>query len=184
MSGLIERIIEMGSERPELVKAYQGAPVGGQRVTIAPKDLASIITLLRPRRPNSCLAIEGESMAAARFLAGELGVSLAVVNDETERDLRKTLRGLPKPFDLVTIDPRGLPLSADEIWRYLEGGKEERKAEFGAGAPKDYGIHKLAPGACVVVNRSGEAGAALWFRLRARYGKLFQGQFVGVVHVA
>jgi hypothetical protein len=184
MPGLIERIIEQGSERPELVNGIQGAEVGGQRITFSPKDLASVITVLRPREIKTMLAIEGESLGSANFIAKELGVkAIVVVNDKVERELKKTLRNIPHKFDLITIDSRNLPLDADEIWQFIKGGKEEQTPKFGGGAAKDYGTPKIKDGSCVIVNRHGQDSAAFWFRLRARHAQIFQSLNVGVVHV-
>lgn len=183
MPGLIDRILNMGSERPELVKEYQGAIIGGERVTMAPKDLASVITILRPRGIASCLSLEGISSAGAAFLCAELGASYTENTEKKEKEFRKAMRSDQKAYDLITLDPRGLPLGGDELWKYIEGGGPQRRAKFGVGAPTDYGTRKFTPNACIIVNRSGEDGAALWFRLRARYSRIYQSAYMGVVHV-
>lgn len=184
MPGLIEQVIELGLERKELLKDHPKGHVGGARIPYPPKDMASLVSILTPRAVQSYLAIEIETDGAVRFLESHLHIPKVVRLEEGKlAGLAKMLRLIREPFDLISIDARGLPLDAMTIWRYIQGGREEYASEFGKGAPTDYGIRKLKPGGSVIVNKADPASLEVWYRVRAQFSQSYQSPFVGMAHV-
>jgi hypothetical protein len=185
MPGLIEQVLGLGLERKELIKDYPKAMIGGERIPYPPKDMASLVTILKGHNVQSYLALEVTTDGGAKFLEAHLHIPkvLRLEEKETEISLRKMLRTMAAPVDLVSIDGRGLPLDPETIWKYIQGGRDEYAREFGKGAPIDYGIAKLKPGACVIVNLADPASREIWYKIRARYSQSYQSPFVGMIHV-
>lgn len=184
MPGLIEQILKLGAERPELVKDHHGAPVGGARVPFPPKDMASVVSVLKGISIKHYLALEVETQGAVDVLSANLHPEKILrVTDLEEKQLRRLLRLTPA-VDLISLDGRGLPLDAETVWRYIEGGKDAPKPTFGQGAPTDYGAPLLRPGGALVVNLADPGAREVWFKARVRHNKMFQSPFVGVVRVA
>lgn len=178
--GLIETIALAGVERPELATTNPRIQVGGARIPYTPRDLASIIVLLRAREPKSYLALEGASAGGFGFITQSLNIPLTVASRPDE-NLKPFFKGIKQGFDLISIDARGLTMDADTLWKYIVGGKEPWVKEFGKGAPTDFGIHKIKPGASIIVHFADPACKALWFKIRTRYNKTYQSDFVGMV---
>jgi hypothetical protein len=177
--GMVQEIAASGLERDELAKAFGGALIGGQRIPYEPKELAGIITLLRAYNPQRYLAIEGMTDGGWKYI----GKACAIphVQPVGKEDTRKQLRDKDiKPFDLVSIDPRGLPVTASEVWKYLQGGKEQRH-EFGRGAPVDYGPAKIKAGTILIFNLTDPETKALYFDKRTLDNKLHQSTFAGMI---
>lgn len=185
MPGLIEQVLSLGLERSELCKDHPGAEVGGWKIPFPPKDMASIVTILKGSRVNTCLVLGDKSAGAVRFLEAHLHIPEIIRPDKTDaKGLRKLLRTLTDPVDLIVLDGRDLPLDADTLWRYIEGGREDYPREFGKGAPLDYGVPKLRMGASIVVNLADPGCRQIWYRVRARHHQSYQSPFVGVARVA
>lgn len=207
MPGLIDQVIQLGMERPELIKDHPHAMVGGARIPYPPRDLASMVTILKGRNVRSYLAVEAFTQGGVSFLeehlhvpriyridgfdgyprleAGVIGEDMEQkpLKKDPEKNLRKILRTLPEAMDLISIDGRGLPLDAETIWRYMEGGRDDYAREFGKGAPPDYGLAKVKPGTTILVNLADAGAKALWFKLRTRHSLSYQSPFVGMVYV-
>jgi len=182
VSGVIQDIAARGIEREELGRAIAGSLVGGEAIPYEPKELAGIITLLRGYAPKKYLAIEGISTGGWRYIKQAVGISEAypILPSQAVQPFCKDLRAIAGPFDLISIDARGLPISADEIWKFVLGGKEKQEG-FGKGAPRDYGLAKWKPGTLVIFNLSGADTKDLYFRLRTFDNKMHQSQFAGMV---
>lgn len=184
---MIEQIVGLGLERREVAKDFPAAQIGGARVPYPPKDLASIVSLLTPFKPMSYLALEVSSMGGVKFITEKLDIPKVLEITQTNRTktgLRKFLRTLDEPVDLVSIDGRGIALDAETLWKYLEGGgKSLPEAEFGKGAPPDFGPPKLRPRACLIFNLADNVTRTLWYRMRARYSPMYQSPFTGMCHV-
>jgi hypothetical protein len=125
------------------------------------------------------LALEASSDGGVKFISEELGIEPTLIDPGSDADsmsMKRFLRGLTDQYDLISIDERGLPLTPNEMWRFLEGGKDRQPN----GPPKDYGICNLAQNAVVIVNcAGGQNSLDLWYRLRNHHGPIFQGAFVG-----
>lgn len=188
--GLIERIADLGLERDELARNPNGggigvAPVGGARVPYSPWDLAAVISIIRGLPAKLGLSLEGISTAGSAFLRQEVGMqSLTTIPAETpEKDLRRILRTMAGQFDFVAMDARGLSLPAEEIWKYLEGGKEARPAAFGAGMPRDYGQRNIKAGTFALFNLVDPGTKAVYHRLRSLHGHAYQSIHTGLVRL-
>lgn len=179
-----QEIADLGLEREELGRAFGQALIGGERIPYEPKQLSGIVTILRGYAPQRYLAIEGMSEGGWRYIGQAVGiphVSLISPN-EPVAEIKKTLRAKGEPYDLISIDARGLPLSAGEIWKYIEGGKETVTA-FGKGAATDYGPRKIKPGTLVLFNLADLATKDLYFQLRTMDNKLHQSLFAGMIKI-
>ena len=179
--GMVQEIADLGVERIELAKSAGNAQIGGANIPYEPKELASMVTLLRGYAPKRYLAIEGMSEGGWRFIGSAVAIPYVKPIGPKEPDIRKALRDKQmQPFDLISIDARGLSLSAEEIWKYIQGGKEVM-VEFGKGAPTDYGPKKFKPGSIVIFNLSDPATKALYFQVRSMDNKLHQSKYAGMV---
>jgi hypothetical protein len=180
--GVIQDIASKGIEREELGRAIAGAMVGGEAIPYEPKELASIITLLRGYTPKKYLAIEGVSTGGWRYIKKALDIHEAVpiLPSQAMQPFCKDLRAVAGPFDLISIDARGLPISAEEIWKFVLGGKEKQEG-FGKGAPRDYGLAKWKPGTLVIFNLSEAATKDLYFKLRTFDNKMHQSLYTGMI---
>lgn len=181
--GMNQQIADLGLERPELCRSYGSAQVGGQLIPYEPKELAGMITLMRGYAPKSYLAIEGVSMGGARFIQQATGIDgmITMNGKQSAQDMRKDLRSKDwKPFDLISMDSRDLPLPVDELWKYIQGGKDEQKG-FGTGAPKDYGPAKCRAGTIVIFNFADKACKDLYFKVRTMDNRLHQSLYAGMV---
>lgn len=184
MPGLIEQVLKLGLERDELRKDHPGALVGGHRIPFPPKDMAAVVSTMKGLSIRRYLALEGETEGGVHFLEAHLHPEEVLrVKDQSGKELRKMLRTMTEPVDLITLDGRGLPLDADTLWRYILGGREEYAKEFGKGAPVDFGIPKLRPGGALVLNLADAGTREVWYRARAKFIPRYQSAFVGVVHV-
>lgn len=181
---MVQQISSLGVERQELATSAVRANVGGQMIPYEPKELAGIVTLLRGYAPNRYLAIEGVSMGGVNFIAQAVPVPVVVSvgAQDAEKDIRRMLRSATnaQPYDLISIDARGLALSAGEIWKYIQGGKETM-VEFGKGAPTDYGPRKWHKGTLVIFNLADVATKDLYFQVRSMDNKLHQSKYAGMV---
>lgn len=180
--GLIEKIRRAGVADAALVKGDPKALVGGAGIAYAPKDLASVISLVRYHGVKSYLPLEA-SKASSAFIWEEAKLDKILYLDMRDKKVLKV--GLRDPetlgFDCVSLDSRDMPLDIDTLWKYVEGGKEA--AKFGAGPGTNYGPRKLAPGALVIVNLCDTTARPLWHSLRHRYGAVYQSPLVGVCKV-
>lgn len=185
MAGLIEQVLKLGCERKELLKDHPKALIGGANIPYPPKDMASLVTILKGRSVQTFLALEVQTAGAVQFLEAHLHIPRVMGLEEpvTEKGLRKMLRTLSEPVDLLSLDGRGLPLDAETIWKYIQGGRDEYTREFGKGAPIDYGIPKVKKGGAIIVNLADPGARAIWYKIRARHSQTFQSAFVGMVHV-
>lgn len=177
--GMVQEIAGMGLERDELARTFGSALIGGQRIPYEPKELAGIITTIRPYNPQRYLAIEGETAGGWKYI----GQACAIphVKPVTGEDTRKQLRDKDiGAFDLISIDARGLPIDAQEVWKYLQGGKEQMR-EFGRGAPVDYGPKKLKAGTLIIFNLADPATKDLYFQVRTLDNKLHQSTYAGMI---
>lgn len=186
MPGLIEQVLKLGLERKELIKDFPAAVIGGARIPYPPKDMASLVTILKPRNVQTYLAIEATTDGGIKFLEGHLHIPkvIRIREDEEGKGLRKFLRTMAAPVDLISIDTRGLALDGETIWKYIVGGRDGYVREFGKGAPIDYGIPKLKPGASIIVNLVDPGARQVWFSARGRFSQSYQSPFVGMAHVA
>ena len=182
--GLIEQALNLGLEREEISKDHPRALIGGERIPYPPKDLASLTSILSRREIKSMLALEGTTDGAVKFLESHLQIPKVIRVPMDRSELKKTLRNMAAPVDLITLDGRGLPLDADTIWKYIEGGKSPYAKEWAKGAPVDYGIPKLKPGTFIVINLADPACKALWFAVRSRHMLAFQSPFVGMAYTS
>lgn len=178
--GMVQEIAGAGLERADLAKTFGHALIGGARIPYEPKELAGIITTLRGFNPQRYLAIEGTTDGGWKYI----GQACAIphVRPIDAQDTRKQLRDkdLGGPFDLVSIDARGLSLTAEDIWKYLEGGKQA-VAAFGRGAPTDYGPRKLRAGTLVLFNLADPAVKDLYFAKRTMDNKMHQSTYAGMI---
>jgi hypothetical protein len=186
MPGLIEQVLGLGLERKELIKDHPKALVGGHRIPYPPRDMASLVTILKGRNVQTYLALEATTPGGIDFLEAHLHIPtiIRLEEKETDKSMRKLLRTMNTPVDLISIDGRGLPLDADTIWKYIQGGRDEYTREFGKGAPVDYGIPKLRPGGCVLVNLADPGSREVWYKIRSRHSQCYQSPFVGMAHAA
>lgn len=182
MSGIIQDIAALGIERAELGRSIMGAQVGGEAIPYEPKELAGIITMLRGYAPKRYLAIEGVSMGGWRYIQQAVNIPEAVpiLPSQAVQPFCKDLRALEGVFDLISIDARGLPISADEVWKFILGGKEKQEG-FGKGAPRDYGTAKWRPGTLVIFNLSGADTKDLYFKLRTFDNRMHQSLYAGMI---
>lgn len=182
MSGMNQEIADLGLEREELGRAFGQALIGGERIPYEPKQLSGIVTILRGYAPQRYLAIEGTSEGGWRYIGQAVSIPHVspISPNEPVTEIKKTLRTKCEPYDLISIDARGLPLSAGEIWKYIEGGKETVTA-FGKGAATDYGPKKVKPGTIIIFNLADEATKELYFQLRTMDNKLHQSTFAGMI---
>lgn len=177
--GMVQDIAMAGLERGDLAKAFGQALIGGRRIPYEPKELAGMITLIRLHSPQRYLAIEGETDGGWKYIGEACAIPYVkpVGAEETRKQLRDKEIGA---FDLISIDPRGLPISAAEVWKYLEGGKEQRH-EFGRGAPVDYGPKKLKAGTLIIFNLTDPAAKDLYFQKRTLDNKMHQSTYAGMI---
>lgn len=178
MSGMVHEIAAMGVESDELAKAFGQAHIGGARIPYEPKELAGMVTLIRPHNPQRYLAIEGKSDGGWKYIGQACAIPHVKPVDGS--DTRKQLREKDLPYDLVSIDPRGLPIDAETVWKYLLGGKEQLR-EFGRGAPTDFGSPKLRPGTLIIFNCIDPAAKDLYFKVRTMDNKRHQSSFAGMI---
>ncbi len=181
--GMVHEIASLGVERSQLSNGNAHARVGGESIPYEPRELASMITTLRGFAPQTYLAIEGTSRGGWSYISKACAIPHVQVIDKTQSllETKKALRDKEiKPFDLISIDPRSLLLSADEIWKYIQGGKES-VTEFGKGAPTDYGPKKWKPGTLVIFNMSSPEGRELYFKVRTLDNRMHQSTFAGMV---
>ncbi len=186
MPGLIEQVLGLGLERKELIKDHPKAMIGGARIPYPPKDMASLVTILKGRNVKDYLALEATTEGGIQFLEAHLHIPNVVrieAKASSEKDLRKTLRAMPATFDLISIDTRGMPLDAETLWQYIQGGRQDYTREFGKGAPVDYGNRKIRPGGSIIVNLADEAARSLWYKIRSLNSQSYQSPFVGMAHV-
>jgi hypothetical protein len=165
-----------------LLKDWPQAQIGGQKIPYPPKDLAGMVTLLRHRKHTSYLALEPVTQGGAGFISQVLPSPITSPDNYREKDLRKFLRKLDAPLDIISIDMRGLPFDHEELWRYMLGGRDPKR-EFGAGAAIDYGIKKVAAGSSIIINLSSEEGKQLWYKLRPLFHPLFISHFAVMLAV-
>lgn len=182
MSGLIQEIAEAGVERDELARSFGNAKVGGEAIPYEPKELAGMITTIRSHGPKRYLAIEGVSTGGWRFIkrAAEIPDVTPILPSQAIGPFCKDLRQAQEPYDLISLDTRKLPISAEEVWKFLLGGKE-KVAEFAKGAPKDYGSSKLKPGTLIIFNFADPACKDLYFKVRALDNKMHQSLYAGMI---
>ena len=184
--GMVNAIAQLGLERDELGRTYGTANIGGYNIPYEPKELAGMITMLRSFAPKRYLAIEGASHGGAEYIALSVDIpSLATTSPkDSEADTRRMLKGTKDggTYDLISIDPRGLPLSANEIWRYVTGWKDPVSA-FGKGAARDYGQKKTKPGTIVIFNLADAETKELYFKVRTLDNKLHQSTYAGMVRL-
>lgn len=180
--GIIQDIAAQGIERHELCRSIAGALVGGERIPYEPKELAGIITLLHGYKPKRYLAIEGASTGGWRYIKQAVGIPdvTPILPSQAMQPFCKDLRAVAGPFDLISIDSRNLPISAADIWRFIEGGKEKQEG-FGKGAPRDYGQPKAKPGTIVIFNLASEGTKDLYFKLRTFDNKMHQSLYAGMI---
>lgn len=184
MSGMNQEIASLGLERAELCHAVAESRVGGERIPYEPKELAGIVTTLRGYAPKRYLAIEGVSLGGADYITRSVGipVMVAISPNDPMTDIKKALRDKDKEaYDLISIDARGLPLTAAEVWKYILGGKGEYAKEFGRGAPIDHGPKKWRPGTLVIFNLADPGTKDLYFSVRTMDNKMHQSKFAGMV---
>jgi hypothetical protein len=147
--------------------------------------MASLVTILRARNVQSYLAFENQTDGGVKFLESHLHIEKVIrPKDEDTKGLRKFLRLMEEPVDLISIDGRGLPLDAESIWLYIQGGREKYAPEFGKGAPLDYGIPKLRRGGSIIVNLADPGAMTVWHKIRSRHSQSYQSAFVGMAHVS
>ena len=182
MSGLLQEIASLGLERAELGLSFGTAKIGGERIPFEPKELGGIITTLRSFNPQRFLAIDGVSEGGSKYIAQ--AVNIPQVNSIGPRDpladIKKALRADALPYDVISIDSREMPLSADEIWKYMLGGKEPVKS-FASGAATNYGPCKLKSGTKVILNFADPACKDLYFKIRTMDNKLHQSKWAGMI---
>ena len=184
MPGLIEQVVHLGLEREELRKDHPGALIGGERIPYPPKDMASLVSILQGRHVNTYLALEASTDGAVRFLEAHLHIpEVTRIEKADGKEIKKVLRGITQPVDLISLDGRGLAMNAETLWRYIQGGRDSYTNEFGKGAPTDYGVPKLKPGGSLIVNLTDAAARDVWFKARSRYSLAYQSPFVGMVYV-
>jgi len=185
--GLINQIAAAGIESKELAVNAPQALIGGARIPYQPKDLASIITILRTYQAKTYLALEAQGRGGFEFMAASIGglvLKTIIAENDSAHSLRTYLRNLDDKFDAVTVDGRGVKLAPDQLWKYLQGGKGEPTRKFGAGAPTQYGSCKLKPHSIIILNLLDPETKELFFQLRARHQPVFSSPFVGVVRLA
>lgn len=182
--GLIQDIAGQGIERDELGRSIGGALVGGERIPYEPKELAGIITLLRGYMPKRYLVIEGVSTGGWRYIKQAVNIEevVPVLPSQALPAFCKDLRAIAGPFDLISIDGRGLPIDAAVIWKFILGGKEAQEG-FGKGAPRDYGQPKAKPGTLVIFNLADPGTKDLYFKLRTLDNKLHQSMYAGMIRI-
>lgn len=180
--GMVHEIATLGLERQELATSTAQALIGGARIPFEPKELAGIVTTLRGYAPKRYLAIEGESEGGWRYIGQAVAIPFVspISPREPVVEIKKALRKPQEPYDLISIDARGLPLSAEDIWKYIQGGKETLFG-FGKGAPTDYGPKKCKPGTLVIFNLADKATKDLYFQTRTMDNKLHQSKYAGMV---
>jgi hypothetical protein len=183
MPGLIEQVLQLGLERKELLKDHPKAMIGGANIPYPPKDMASLVTILKGRTVKSYLALEAQTDGAVKFLEAHLQIPRVIRAETTEKALRKSLRSMAEPVDLISIDGRGLPIDPATALRYIQGGRNDNPREFGVGTPTDYGISKIRPGGSIIVNLADPAALEVWHQIRSRYARSYQSPFVGMVYV-
>ena len=182
--GLIQDIADNGIERDELGRSIAGARVGGERIPYEPKELAGIITLLRGYMPKRYLPIEGVSTGGWRYIKQAVNIEdvVPILPSQAIQPYCKDLRAVAGPFDLISIDARNLPITAADVWRFIEGGKEKQEG-FGKGAPRDYGQPKSKPGTIVIFNLADPGTKDLYFKLRTLDNKLHQSMYAGMIKI-
>jgi hypothetical protein len=116
--GMIQEIADLGLEREDLSKALgASAHIGGARIPYEPKELAGLVTTIRNHSPQRYLAIEGMSDGGWKYISQAAAIPYVTpVNPrDGEKEIRRMLRQSEKalPYDLISIDPRGLPLTAE-----------------------------------------------------------------------
>jgi len=181
MSGMYQEIAELGLEREELGRSFGRALIGGEQIPYEPKELGGIITTLRPYAPKRYLAIEAFN-GGWRYIAKS--VSIPDVTDISPmvkgEDFKKMMKDKDlKPFDLVSIDPRGFGMDVEEIWKYILGGRETQV--FGKGAPPDYGPRKVKVGSLIIFNLTSAGTKDLYFKVRSMDNKLHQSRYAGMI---
>ncbi len=183
MSGLIQDIAGRGVERDELARSFGNAQVGGERIPYEPKELASMVTILRGYQPKRYLPVEGVSTGGWRYIKEAVGIPEVdpVLPSQTLpafcKDLRQPIKAA---YDLISIDARGLPITAEQVWKFILGGKET-VSEFGKGAPRDYGPAKIKSGTMVIFNLADPDTKDLYFKVRTLDNKLHQSLYAGMI---
>lgn len=185
MPGLIEQVLQLGLERAELRKDHPGALIGGARIPFPPKDMAGVISVIRGIEVKRYLALEAFTDGAVTFLSAHLHPEI-VIRAATleEKALRKMLRTMRDPVDLISLDGRDLVIDPETVWRYIQGGRDQYKPAFGQGAPTDYGLPKLRPGGYLIVNLAHAGAREVWCQARSRHQQVYQSPFVGVARVS
>lgn len=190
MAGMIEEAIRAGIESPELLKQYrpmvsqfkqQGIPMDAN-IQYHPKDIAAVITLIKQCAVQSYLAIDSSQTGGHKFIEkyGRI-TELKHLDDPGEKTREKNFfRQIIKPYDLISIDTREMKLTPQEVWNWIEGGKEEKEG-FGKGAPTNFGIKKINPKGLVLINFTKADDKKLYFKLRQRYNKAYQSKYCGLI---
>jgi len=143
-----------------------------------PKELAGIITLLRAHRPQRYLAIEGQTSGGWKYIGQACAIPHVRPIDGI--DTRKQLREKDLPYDLISLDLRGMGITWDDAWKFLLGGKEQVR-EFGRGAPLDYGSRKVRPGTLIIFNLATDDARAAYLKARTMDNKMHQSTFAGMI---
>lgn len=180
--GMVQEIAELGLEREELGRSFGNAQIGGEAIPYEPRELAGIITTVRAHNVRRYLAIEGASTGGWRYIkrAAEIPDVTAILPSQAIGPFCKDLRQSAAPYDLVSLDTRNLPVTADELWKFILGGKESQ-AGFGKGAPRDYGSAKIRAGSLVIFNFGDPVCKDLYFRVRTMDNKMHQSKYAGMI---
>jgi hypothetical protein len=101
-----------------------------------------------------------------------------IQNDKIKE--KKFLKEITRSYDIISIDSRRYATEPSELWKYILGGKEPQEA-FGEGAKPNYGICKINPKGCILINFTNEADKRLFLDLRIRYSKVYQGKWCGLI---
>jgi len=180
--GMVQEIAALGLERDELGRTFGGARIGGENIPYEPRELGGIITTIRQHNVRRYLAVEGVSSGGWRYIkqACEIPDVTSILPSQATQPFCKDLRTLTDAFGLVSLDTRNLPISAEDVWKFIIGGKETQ-AGFGKGAPRDYGTPKLKPGSLVIFNFADPACKDLYFKVRTMDNKAHQSAFAGMI---
>lgn len=181
MIGMNQEIADLGIECALLTKTFGQARIGGKMISYEPKALAGMVTTIRTRLPKTYLAIDLHK-GASQYISKEANIekTLSIDADIKADDLKKILKDKDlMPFDLISLDLRSVPVSSEEVWRYITGFKEPHL--FGKGKPTDYGNPLVKSGTIIIFNFLNEDVKNLYFKNRTMDNKLHQSEYAGMI---